>query len=636
MKKLSILLSVSLFLCAFVAKSQNVGINNTNPQASLDVQGDLRFRSAILTLPNGLNNDVDLTTTKSSVYMFAGGAIAVGGCQITGFTGGVDGRIVTIFNNSTVAAIQLYDASFSVSPSAAANKILTGTGSNAVIYGNGSVTLRYDGAKAKWIVMGSAYTDGLSLVSAGSGPWTVTGNNISNNNSGNVGIKTTTPNAALDLNGDLVVGKGTITLAPTGGFFDIYNDIDIATSRFSFYEMIAPNGAFITGFTGGVDGRTISILNNTNNKWSLYEEYAQSAANNRIILGNTGYPAIYFNMVWLPKTILTFRYRASDNRWLLINRGVEPNLWLPAYGATTTGDVYTNTNVGIGTNGPTESLTINKTGIGLSQEDASKTVKVGFYTSASAAFLQTHSNHDLFFSTNDGGAQMTLKTNGNVGIGTTNPINKLQIGNPPAFSGNDIAIGNGAQGMSLFQSATASTWFSNTNFALMPAGGGTGNVGIGTNTPTQKLQVAGNVEIGDEMYSSATGGLNIVPLGVIKMNQNTAYSSANSSINYFCTNEVGNLILAQTGSFVSGADDALIFKIYLNFSITGIYNKIIVVGAPGFNNSSQSSAMYRATADIENLSVVPGNTTLGLAIRYYGDNLNNIKVSGTYMIYGIK
>jgi hypothetical protein len=67
---------------------------------------------------------------------------------------------------------------------------------------------------------------------------------------------------------------------------------------------------------------------------------------------------------------------------------------------------------------------------------------------------------------------------GNVGIGVNSPVNKLQIGSTPQFGGQDLAIGNGTQNMSLLLSPTAITWFSNVPFALMPSSG-SGNVGIG-------------------------------------------------------------------------------------------------------------------------------------------------------------
>ena len=84
----------------------------------------------------------------------------------------------------------------------------------------------------------------------------------------------------------------------------------------------------------------------------------------------------------------------------------------------------------------------------------------------------------------------------NVGIGTSNPVNQLQIGNAPGFIGNNLAIGNGTQGMSFTQYASTSTWYSNTGFSLMP-NGGNGYVGIGTNTPGYNLDVSssGNTQL---------------------------------------------------------------------------------------------------------------------------------------------
>ncbi len=210
MRSFKKLVTMLVLLASINTIAQNVGINNVNPQAALDLQGDLRLRSAVLTLPTGLNHNVDLVSTKSSVYMFGGGALALGGCQITGFTGGVDGRMVTIFNNSTNGAVQLYDASngISIANSAVGNRILTGTGNSAIIYGNGSVTLRYDGAKASWVVSGSNYVDGLST--ATTTQWNVAGNNISNNNTGNVGIGESNPAEKLQVNnGNAKIG-GTV------------------------------------------------------------------------------------------------------------------------------------------------------------------------------------------------------------------------------------------------------------------------------------------------------------------------------------------------------------------------------------------------------------------------------------------
>jgi hypothetical protein len=58
MKSIKLFLSICTMLLCIYATAQNVGINNTNPQAALDLNGDLRLRSTILTLPVGVSHDV--------------------------------------------------------------------------------------------------------------------------------------------------------------------------------------------------------------------------------------------------------------------------------------------------------------------------------------------------------------------------------------------------------------------------------------------------------------------------------------------------------------------------------------------------------------------------------------------------
>lgn len=155
-------------------------------------------------------------------------------------------------------------------------------------------------------------------------------------------------------------------------------------------------------------------------------------------------------------------------------------------------------NVGIGTTTPSDKLTVltNSFNYGISHTDGD--VIVGTYIGSGYGWLGTKSVHPLAFYTGGGVPQMTIQTNGNVGIGNIVAVNRLQIGNTPGFSSNDLAIGNGVQGMSFFQGTAASTWYSNVNFALMPNGGG-GNVGIGTQAPVNKLQIG---SVGATGYSA--------------------------------------------------------------------------------------------------------------------------------------
>ena len=84
-------------------------------------------------------------------------------------------------------------------------------------------------------------------------------------------------------------------------------------------------------------------------------------------------------------------------------------------------------NVGIGTNNPTTLLTVAANGKGITQQSLNAATQIGFYTTGTTAYVQTHTNTPMFFATNNGQVQMTLSTAGNFGIGTTTPQTKLDI-----------------------------------------------------------------------------------------------------------------------------------------------------------------------------------------------------------------
>lgn len=96
-------------------------------------------------------------------------------------------------------------------------------------------------------------------------------------------------------------------------------------------------------------------------------------------------------------------------------------------------------NIGIGTTTPADKLTV-QTGVnGYGVTHTNGTVTVGTYISSGAGWLGTKSSHPLYLFTNNSGSQVTLNTAGNFGIGTNNPMAKLDVAGT-------IKIADGTQG----------------------------------------------------------------------------------------------------------------------------------------------------------------------------------------------
>jgi hypothetical protein len=138
---------------------------------------------------------------------------------------------------------------------------------------------------------------------------------------------------------------------------------------------------------------------------------------------------------------------------------------------------------------------------------------------ASGLFAGTTTNHPMYFRTNDVDRGV-IDAAGNFGVGTLSPTQKLDVRGAGLYSNDGVLgvqIGQAAYGyissvgannpLSLNYNNNLPTSINFTSSANVDlVAGGTGLVGIGTNVPTQKLDVIGQVAIRD-------GGVNGLLMG---------------------------------------------------------------------------------------------------------------------------
>lgn len=178
----------------------------------------------------------------------------------------------------------------------------------------------------------------------------------------------------------------------------------------------------------------------------------------------------------------------------------------------------------------TEFFKIKKDGVGLDHRSANGLVGVGTYSIANGGYIQTHTNHPLYFATNNGAVQMTLATSGRLGIGISAPTATLDIGRGSAPDG--TAIVRGTTHSSLFNYSTNEDTYirggkAGSNVYINDVSG-LGNVGIGTETPQEKLHVVGNVRI-SSLSGTGTRNLYVNSNGTILSNAISYYSIPNIS-----------------------------------------------------------------------------------------------------------
>ena len=182
---------------------------------------------------------------------------------------------------------------------------------------------------------------------------------------------------------------------------------------------------------------------------------------------------------------------------------------------------------------------------------------------------------------------MTISSNGNVGIGTTNPAHKLHIDAGTIYAATRSVVDSLSWDMGVAGSTASNAdlrgkfyMWDATNSQVRFAIDSTGNVGIGTASPFSKLDVDGIIEAGDASSTSGAVGLRIKYSGATDDYMNnfgSMYSSSASLIGYGVRSSG-----AELGKFLSTADNA-------NFS-----RGALLVGS-----------------ELEYLSAAPQTTTVG-------------------------
>ncbi len=176
-----ILVSFFILTISF-SYGQKVGINITSPEASLDVYGDVIFRSADLVVNDGITLALDVNANAFSYYRLTGPTAAY---TIAGITQGSEGRLVTLFNRSGFT-LQVNNSDGSATST---HQIITGTGADLTIDDKGIVNLQYDGAEQKWVVLSTNKIGSASSVAG----WNLTGNSGTNSTTNFIGTNDNQP-----------------------------------------------------------------------------------------------------------------------------------------------------------------------------------------------------------------------------------------------------------------------------------------------------------------------------------------------------------------------------------------------------------------------------------------------------------
>ena len=198
---------------------------------------------------------------------------------------------------------------------------------------------------------------------------------------------------------------------------------------------------------------------------------------------------------------------------------------------------------------------------------------------APALSFQTYSNPVVASITDNGGynERMHIAGTGEIGINTTTPTNALTVSNTSVFNptsnvssaimiGGPNSAGQAFGGGVLMRDHVyyGGMWMTGLGTVLSFAAGGSasgfpntstlavtasGAVGIGTNAPTEKLEVVGNIKVSGEVYSTRSWGFKKAPIAFVTDYINSWSSGYHAGTSIDCTSSANGCSILKSGTY---------------------------------------------------------------------------------------
>lgn len=420
----------------------------------------------------------------------------------------------------------------------------------------------------------------------GASPWTISGTNIYNSNTGNVGIGISAPTQKFHLVGDFQQDNGAMILNTPGAIVQFQN----AGVNKTFLQQSGNNlrigtspGNDLGKLVFRMDGSDKIFIDSTGNMQIIGEEDASLTSPGYLTLGSiTGNNIILDN-----NEIMARNNGAADDLILQFDGGnVGIGDATPDERLTFTGNAKLMGSAGLikfetavgGTGSPFASLRYAPGLQFLRDGTTTELAKIEYVDTANFTnFIRLRVGSNI-----ENG--LTLNTSNNTGLGTNNPLARLHVKGESGLDEIAINSGTGVSGESaaiqFYSSATIGGGASTKKTFMLLDGDdmkiGTnsgnsagrfiirtdgsdkvfvddaGNVGINTSNPTARLHVTGNASIsnGSANALSLTGGL-----FVTKSNEAIGISGTNSAINFYNNGNFKSFIGHSTTGLYLGVND---------------------------------------------------------------------------------